>query len=174
MVASLAWATEAAATTARAVSLRDLVQRSTRVVRATPLDSFARSEAIAGTQHIVTYSRVRVDDSIRGDSTETEILVRTLGGTLGAVGEIVHGEAELALNQQCIVFLGTDAQGIPFVSAMAQGHYPLTLDSRGAPRLSASRNLPHLLHGAAPVSAVEQLDGIDVNEARSLILGVRH
>lgn len=174
LVASLVWAKSATATTARAVSLQDLVQRSSRVVRSTPLESFARSEVIAGTQHIVTYSRLRVDESIEGNSAETEVLVRTLGGTLGAVGEIVHGEAVLALNQPCVVFLRTDPEGVEFVTAMAQGHYPLTLDSRGTPRLRVSRNLPHLLHGAAAVSAVEQLDGLGVNEARSLVLGVRH
>jgi hypothetical protein len=174
LFASLAFARGASATTARAVSLPDLVRRSTRVVRSTPLDSFARSESIGGTQHIVTYSRLRVDEAIQGDTPETEILVRTLGGTLGDVAEMVHGEAELALEQPCVVFLGTDATGVEFVTAMAQGHYPLTLDSRGIPRLRASSNLPHLLHGAGNISAVEQLGNLGVNEARSLILGVRH
>lgn len=174
MVVSLAWAKQAAATTARAVSLQDLVQRSTRVVRSTPLDSFARSESIGGTQHIVTYSRLRVDEAIHGDAPETEILVRTLGGTVGTVGEIVHGEAELAVNEPCVVFLCTDSQGIEQVTAMAQGHYPLTLDSGGALRLRTSRNMPHLLRGAGSIAAVEQLNGVGIAEARSLILGVRH
>ena len=174
VVVSVAWAKTASATTARAVSLQDLVQRSTRVVRSTPLDSFARSEVIGGTQHIVTYSRLRVDEAIHGDTPETEILVRTLGGTLGAVGEIVHGEAVLAVNEPCVVFLHADAQGIEQVTAMAQGHYPLTADSSGALRLRASRNMPHLLRGAAPLAAVEQLNGLGIAEARSLILGARH
>jgi hypothetical protein len=156
------------------VSLQDLVQRSSRIVQSTPLDSFARSESLAGTQHIVTYTRLRVDEALYGDSAETEILVRTLGGTLGAVGEIVHGEAELAGNQPCIVFLHPNADGVEIVTAMAQGHYPLTTDSRGVPRLSASRNMPHLLRGAAALSAVAQLDGLGINEARALIRGVRH
>lgn len=174
MVVSLAWAKVATATTARAVSLQDLVQRSTRVVRSTPLDSFARSEVIGDTQHIVTYSRLRVDEAIHGDTPETEILVRTLGGTVGAVGEIVHGEAELALNEPCVVFLHTDSQGVEQVTAMAQGHYPLALDSSGALRLRASRNMPHLLRSAGSTAAVEQLSGLGIAEARSLILGVRH
>lgn len=173
MVASLAVAKVATASTARAVSLQHLVERSSRIVRSTPLDSFARSETIGGTQHVVTYSRLRVEEALQGDSAESEILVRTLGGTLGAVGEIVHGEAELALNQPCIVFLHDNADGVEVVTAMAQGHYPLALDARGIPRLGASRNLPHLVPGAASVSAVEQLTGLGVAEARSLIRGVR-
>ena len=174
MVVSLAWAKVATATTARAISLQDLVQRSTRVVRSTPLDSFARSEVIGDARHIVTYSRLRVDEAIHGDTPETEILVRTLGGTFGAVGEIVHGEAELAVNEPCIVFLHTDSQGVEQVTAMAQGHYPLALDSGGALRLRPSRNMPHLLRSAGSIAAVEQLNGLGIAEARSLILGVRH
>ena len=174
MVVSLAWSKVATATTARAVSLQDLVRRSTRIVRSTPLDSFARTEAIGGTQHIVTYSRLRVDEAIHGDTSETEILVRTLGGTVGTVGEIVHGEAELAINEPCVVFLLTDSQGVEQVTAMAQGHYPLTLDSAGALRLRQSRNMPHLLRGTGSVAAVEQLNGLGIAEARSLILGARH
>ncbi len=174
LVASLTVPRLAHATTARAVSLQDLVQRSSRVVQSTPLESFARSESFAGAQHIVTYSRLRVDARLHGDTPETEILVRTLGGTLGSVAELVHGEAELALNESCVVFLRKDSQGIESVTAMAQGHYPLTLDSSGVSRLSASRNMPHLLHSAGALAAVQQLDGLAIAEARSLIAGASH
>ncbi len=62
--ATLASASAAHATTARAVTLVDLVARSTRIARATALDSFARAEDIGGTRHIVTYSRMRIDEQI--------------------------------------------------------------------------------------------------------------
>ena len=171
-VASLAWAKAAHATTARAVSLPDLVQRSSRIARSLPLDSFARSEDIGGTRHIVTYTRLRLDEVIHGAANEPEILVRTLGGTVGDLGEIVHGEAELALNQACVVFLQTDSNGVELVTAMAQGHYPLSDDS-GSARLHASRNMPRLLRGANASAAVEQLDGLRFGDARALILGAR-
>jgi len=172
-VASLAWTKISEATTARAVSLPDLVQRSTRIVRSLPLDSFARSEDIGGTRHIVTYTRLRLDEVIHGATNEPEILVRTLGGTVGDLGEIVHGEADLALNQACVVFLHADSNGVELVTAMAQGHYPL-LDDAGTPRLRASRNMPRLMGGASSNAAVAQLDGLRFTEARSLILGARH
>src|SRR6187549_2429718 len=126
--ATLAFGRGAQATTARAVSLSELVRRSTRIARATALDSFARSEEIGGARHIVTYSRLRIDDSIHGPSGEPETLVRTLGGRVGDLGEIVHGEAELTLNETSLVFLMLDTNGVELVTAMAQGHYPVTLD----------------------------------------------
>jgi len=171
VAATLVSASTARATTARAVSLKDLVQRSTRIARATPLDSFARSEEIGGTRHIVTYSRVRIDEPIHGPSGDSETLVRTLGGRVGDLGEIVHGEAELALNESCLVFLMLDPNGVEFVTAMAQGHYPMTKDSTGVPRLHPSRNMANLV-GRAP-SAVSELSGRAFPEARAMILGVR-
>jgi len=169
--ASLAFASGAQATTARALSLQDLVRRSTRVARATALDSFARSEDIGGARHIVTYSRMRIDDSIHGASGDAETLVRTLGGRVGDLGEIVHGEAELALNETSLVFLTVDTDGVELVTAMAQGHYPVAIDDAGVPRLRLSRNLPHLVGGAT--SAAAQLTGKSFTEARAMILGVR-
>src|SRR4051812_22221398 len=103
--ATLAFASAASASTARAVSLAELVGRSTRIARATALESFARSEDIGGARHIVTYSRLRIDDPILGPSGDTEPLVRTLGGRVADLGEIVHGEAELVLHETSLVFL---------------------------------------------------------------------
>jgi hypothetical protein len=169
--ATLASASVAHATTARAVSLEDLVRRSTRIARATALDSFARLEDIGGARHVVTYSRMRIDDSIHGPSGDSETLVRTLGGRTADLGEIVHGEAELALNETCLVFLMLDSNGVELVTAMAQGHYPVAIDGAGTPRLRLSRNMPRLLGG--PTSAASQLTGKPFGEARALILGAR-
>ncbi len=169
--ATLASAGAAHATTARAVSLGDLVRRSSRIARATALDNFARLEDIGGARHIVTYSRLRIEDSIQGPSADSETLVRTLGGRVADLGEIVHGEAELSLNETCLVFLTLDANGVELVTAMAQGHYPVAIDGAGTPRLRLNRNMPHLVGGAT--SAVAQLTGKPFSEARALILGAR-
>ena len=171
IVTSLAWPKPARATTARALSLPDLVTRSSRVVLGTPLEGTPRYEQIGETRHIVTYTRFRVDELVQGGPQEPEILVRTLGGRLGQVGEIVHGEAELALNEACLMFVHTNTDGIDQVTAMAQGHYPMQSDATGTLRLRPSRNMPHLL--AAQNSAVSVLSGARLEEARTLILGAR-
>lgn len=172
LVATCTWAKQSQATVARAVSLKNLVQHSTRVTRGTPLDSFARVETLGGTRHIVTYSRLRIDEPILGPSGDSEVLVRTLGGQVGDLGEMVHGEAMLALNETCVVFVHQNAEGIEQVTEMAQGHYPMSVDKAGSPRLFASRNMPHLLAGSA--SAVSQLSGLRFSEARDLILKAAH
>ena len=169
LLGALVWSKPAHATTARAVSLQELVQRSSRVARVTALESSARHEDIGNTRHIVTYTRLRIDEGLLGKS-DSETWVRTLGGRVGELGEIVHGEAELALNESCLVFLYQHPDGIEQVTAMAQGHYRLALDAAGAQRLAASRNMPHLL-GGATLAAAAQLNGLRFSEARDLIMG---
>lgn len=159
------------ASTARAVGLGDLVARSTRIVHATPLQGDSRFEDMGDTRHIVTYTRLRVDEAMQGATGESEILVRTLGGHVGKLGEIVHGEAQLAINEGCVVFLQTNADGIEQVTEMAQGHFPLVTDAAGSLRLRPSRNLPHLLDPAN--AAALQLSGLELSQARARILGAR-
>ncbi len=172
LLATLSLSRVSRATTARAVSLADLVARSTRIARAMPLEGSARFEDIGDTRHIVTYTRLRIDELISGSPNEPEILVRTLGGRIDKLGEIVHGEAQLALNEACVVFLQTNSDGIDQVTEMAQGHYPLHSDASGALRLVASRNMPHLLNGAStPNAAAIRLPGLQLDEARALIQG---
>jgi len=159
------------ATTARAVSLTDLVARSSRVARGTPLEGFSRFEDIGDTRHIVTYTRLRVDELIHGAPSEPEMLVRTLGGRVGTLGEIVHGEAVLALDESCVAFLQTNSDGIDQVTEMAQGHYRLLTDPSGTTLLRPSLNLPRLMPSAG--AAVQQLSGLELGAARALILGAR-
>ena len=168
---SVVWPRAGAATTARAISLPNLVARSTRIVQGLPLEGSATFETIGNTRHIVTYTRLRVDDLIHGPQSDSELWIRTLGGRKDKLGEIVHGEAELALNEACLVFIATNPDGIDEVTAMAQGHYPIANDASGTPRLHASHNMPHLLGG--PDAAVAKLAGTQLAEARALILGAR-
>jgi len=170
-LASLSLPRLAYGSSARAATLAELVTRSTRIAHVMPLEGSSRFEDIGDARHIVTYTRLRVDDAIAGQSGESEILVRTLGGRVGKIGEIVHGEAQLLVNEACLVFLRANADGIEEVTEMAQGHYPFAPDARGTLRLQASRNLPHLVGGGVP--AASQLSGLEAAPARELIRGVR-
>jgi hypothetical protein len=157
---------QAFATVARGVRLEELVRRSAHVFRGKPLEAYSEWARFGEERRIVTYTRVRVDEPLVGGG-ETELLVRTLGGTVGDLGQIVHGEAQLLINEDCIAFVMTQKDGVLAVTAMAQGHYPLTGDSSGVLRLSPSRHLPALLDDKA--TAVGRLRGRTVLEARDLV-----
>jgi len=100
------------------------------------------------------------------DPAQDELLVRTLGGRVGELGELVHGEAMLTLGERSVLFVmpTRDALG---VTAMAQGHYPLRRDNAGAERLRRSPEAAELLHEEG--SAVKRLTGLQIAEARSLV-----
>jgi hypothetical protein len=158
------------ATLARALRIEELAGRSRHVLLGEPLDAHCVWEHVAGRRQIVTYTRVRAHEVVAGsDPQDSELQVRTLGGRVGELGQLVHGEAQLVVGARSVVFLV--GSGLMFaVTAMAQGHYPLRRDLRGLERLRKSPALPELV--ARDGSAVERLSERTVTEARRLLHGL--
>lgn len=157
----------AQASLARAVPLEHLVGRSQHVMVGEPLDAYSVWEQLGGRKHIVTYTRVRALELLAGaDPKADELLVRTLGGRVGDLGELVHGEAMLNLGARGVLFVMPVRDALA-VTAMAQGHYPLLRDVAGTERLRRSPEANELLQEQG--SAVRRLTGLQVAEARSLL-----
>lgn len=157
----------ALASVARGLSLAELRQGSRCCVHATALAAQSRWETVGRSRRIVTTTRVRVEQTIAGQSPGAEALVRTLGGQVGDVGQIVHGEAFLILGQMATLFLLPEHQGLHGVMGMAQGHYPIFTDERGARRLRRSPRAPELVD--ADKSASKVLAGRALPDAEWLI-----
>ena len=163
------WVTGAAnAGVARPVALRDLVRESRWVVVGTSIEAVSRWETVGKSERIVTYHRIRIDRALGSKApSESEVWVRTLGGRVGSIGQIVHGEAMVTRGEGAVLFLAPAKDGILGVTAMSQGHFPLQLDARGVQRLAVSPRLSHLV-GRGP-SAVRRLVGRSVVEADDLV-----
>ena len=160
-----------AAAGALAVSLNELVRRSRRIILGTSVGGESRWEVIAEQRRIVTYHRIRADELVVGDPSDDELVVRTLGGRVGKIGQIVHGEAMIVRGHSSLLFLSKAGQHHHYVTARAQGHYPVFTDARGARRLRAS---PH--RGAiidAPNSAARRLVHRSVAEGIQLVRDAR-
>jgi len=155
------------ATTVRPVSLAELVQASRHVLVGVPVESYSQWEKLADARRIVTYSRIVTRDELDGSKPESELLVRTLGGRVGDVAQLVHGEARLRQGEPHALFLYKNRDGALTVTAMAQGEFPVVRDERGVERLERSRALGHMKVVAR--SAVLALDGRDLATARNLI-----
>jgi hypothetical protein len=161
----------AEASLARALPLDELVGRSRHVVLGEPLDNYSVWEQVGQRKHIVTYTRVRALELLAGaDPAQDELLLRTLGGRVGELGELVHGEAIINLGERGVLFV-MPTRGVLAVTAMAQGHYPLTRDKLGVERLRRSPEAAELLNEAG--SAVKRLTGLQVAEARTLLRPVQ-
>lgn len=164
---SLGITASARATLARALRVEELVARSQHVVVGEPLDAHCDYEEIGGRKHIVTYTRVRTLELLAGSTPkQDELLVRTLGGRVGKLGELVAGEAQLVLGAQGVLFV-TPAREVLAVTAMAQGHYPLERDRVGVARLQRSAQAHDL--AAAGDAAVRRLQGLSLPDARALL-----
>ena len=160
------WGNTAAATIVRALTLPALVQRSRRIVVVTALDAESHFEDLGRRRRIVTDTRVRVEEKLaKGEGIEQELMVRTLGGSVGDLGERVHGQAQLLLGEPCVCFLLQAPDGLHYVNGMAQGHYPL----RGAAtrRLVQSPDLAEIVDMSS--SAVKQLVGVSLSDASDRI-----
>lgn len=158
------------ATTARGLTLEALSKKSHHILVGTPLASSARYETIGGQKRIVTETRFAIDDEVVDAPGDSEILIRTLGGVLDGVGELVHGEAQLLLNERSVVFLHARADGVLWLQGMAQGHYPLRIESQRR-LLRVSPNLPALT--SSQDLAVKRLPGRELVEAKRLIREAR-
>ncbi len=85
---------------------------------------------------IYTYTRVKIDQGIAGElGTGTEGWVRTMGGVVGKIGQMVDGEPVLTTNKPALLFLRKLKSGSGWeVSARAQGQYPVLTDSAAKTR----------------------------------------
>lgn len=166
--ASLDLSRTAHATLVRGLTLEELSAQSARILLGTPLDASSQWAMVGGRRRIVTDTRIRVEDVVAKTPPEdSEILVRTLGGTVGTIGALVHGEAEFALDEQCLIFLRTLPDALHQVTAMAQGHYPLRPDPRQVLLLQHSPRATEVL--ARDGTAIRRLVGRELPEARRLI-----
>jgi hypothetical protein len=161
----------ASATMARAISLPELVGLSQFALVGTATDASSRWESVGKTRRIVTYVRVEVTQPIDGrPPPDTSLMLRTLGGRVGDIGQLVHGEARFELGASSVLFLAPDDDGVLGITAMAQGHYPLAADPGDAVRLRVSPNIPSLTRMEG--SAVQRLVRRTVVEAEDLVSGI--
>jgi len=161
------------ATLARAITLPELVGLSRYALVGTATDAFSRWEAVGNSRRIVTYTRVEVTQPIDGrPPPDTSLMLRTLGGRVGDLGQLVHGEARFEIGAESVMFVAPDEDGVFGITAMAQGHYPLGADADSAIRLRASPNVPALTRVEG--SAVQRLAKRTVLEAEGLVSGIMH
>lgn len=153
-------------------TLEELVRASSLVVVATPTERHSAWEELAGGRRIVTYTLLKVDRAVVG-APSGEVWVRTLGGAVGKIGQVVSGEARLDLGAPSLLFLAS-ADGALVVTGMAQGHYRIVRDEGGATRLAPSPDAGTLLPRRGPsIPARDVLVGATPDDAVQAVLRVR-
>ena len=131
--------TDAHASVSIAVGYEALVKDADAVGVVTPVES----KTVWEEGRIVTYTRVKVDQSVAGDlGTGADGWVRTLGGVVGKIGQLVDGEPVFTANKSSLVFLRKfKSSGTWEVSARAQGQYPIVVDDTDKTRPAGQRRV---------------------------------
>jgi hypothetical protein len=108
-----------------AVAFDALVKESTSVALVTPLEQ----KSVWENGRIFTYTRVHADNGVAGEvATGDEAWIRTMGGVVGHIGQLVDGEPVLTVGRPSLLFLCPGPPGSLEVTARAQGQYAVTLD----------------------------------------------
>ncbi len=168
--------TDAHASVSIAVTFEGLLRESTAAAVVTPTE--ARSVLEEG--RIYTYTHVRVDRPIAGGlAAGSDPWVRTMGGVVGTIGQLVEGEAVLATGRSSLLFLRPGPAGTLSVTARAQGQFPLVADADPARpahlvRSNAAGSLlpPRAVSAATPVLAADVIHGRLVDDAARDIVAV--
>lgn len=160
LVALGAAAAPAAASVTLALDLRELVERSDRVVVGSVLRQEARWDA---RRRIVTDVTVEVEQTMKGEPAR-EIVVRRLGGAIGELGMRVEGEPDFTDGQRAVLFARRLGSGALRPVGMGQGVLPIDVRPDGIERV---------LPNAAGLSLVERLPGNTFAPAPPAILHPR-
>jgi hypothetical protein len=84
---------------------------------------------------IFTYTRVHVDSAVAGTLPQGDLWVRTMGGVVGRIGQVVEGEPIFVPGESSLLFLKASTAGSFEVTARAQGQFRIVRDDAAAAHL---------------------------------------
>jgi hypothetical protein len=125
LLATAAWA-RLDASTLQQLSLDDMIQKSTQIVRGQAQLSGA---SLRGSV-VYTHYQVRVSETLKGP-VSTTLDVAVLGGTSNGVRQNFAGAPALGSGQDYVLFLWTSKTGLTQVIGLSQGLFAVTSDARG-------------------------------------------
>ena len=135
LLAPLFFGSAARATSLVRLGLESMTARAHCVAYATVEEVRARfADGAGGT--IVTDVRLRVRRGLLGATDGELITVQHLGGVVGEIGQIVHGEARYRVGEEVVVLAARRPGGL-FAVGMSQGALHVRRDEAGIQRVHA-------------------------------------
>jgi hypothetical protein len=176
LASAMVWHGKSEATVVQAIPLGNLVGMSEWVVVANVQSARSHYETIGGSRRLVTDTVLSVQTAVTPNRTSAAvesatISVRTLGGRIGEMAQMVPGEAILPQGTTQLLFIDEGSDGVFRVAAMAQGQYPLVADANGHLVLQPSPGLDVVVQREQ--SAVTALSGQSLEQAQALVQNVR-
>jgi hypothetical protein len=111
------------------LTLTDMTAKSTVIVRAKVLDSYAAFSGPA----IFTHYKLQITEKLKGNPV-TEIAVR--GGMANGIQQIVPGAPRFNKGDEYVFFLWTGRDGVTQVMGLTQGLFSVTADGSANPTVT--------------------------------------
>lgn len=125
----------AGATTLEKLTLDDMVQKSTAIVRARAVSS---TSVLRGSM-IYTVYRLQVAEVLKGSIAPGAAEVYVPGGTYGRFRQSIAGSPVLAPGVEYVLFLWASPRGLVQVIGLSQGVFEVTKSASGDPLLVRGR-----------------------------------
>jgi len=123
------------ATTLEQLTLDDMIQKSTAIVRARVTGSHTGTRA----GNIYTYFQFQVIENWKG-RTSGEVAVP--GGVAGGIRQSVSGSPEMKTGQEYVLFLWTSGSGLTQVIGLSQGIFKLSEEGSGGGGVAIAQRPP--------------------------------
>ena len=91
---------------------------------------------------IMTYTTIEVTDEVKGVGSPKTVVIESLGGIVGDIGQNVGGSAEYQVGEEVLVFVDDNA-GRPRTVGMMQGKYDIVTDSA-----TGEKRIKHKIDGS--------------------------
>jgi len=114
------------ATTLQKLSMDDMIQKSTLIVRAKVVSS---RSAFLG-RDILTYYQLQVLEGWKSAVTQTEVAIP--GGAVGGLRQMAAGSPTLKIGDEYVIFLWTSRTGLTQIIGLSQGLFSVKLNAAGA------------------------------------------
>jgi hypothetical protein len=114
---------------------------------------------------IYTFTRLHVELPVAGELPPGDLLVRTKGGVVGEIGQMVEGEPRFAPGETSLVFLHSSSAGVVEVTARAQGQFPVQQDAHRERHLAIARDVGMLVAPPSGRLAADVLREKSVSQA---------
>jgi hypothetical protein len=122
----------AGATTLEKLSVDDMVQKSTSIVRGRALGATSTQRGSI----IYTVYRVQIAEVLKGSIAAGTTEVFVPGGSFNGLRQSFAGSPSLATGTEYVIFLWTSPKGIPQVIGLGQGVFEVKLSASGEKILS--------------------------------------
>jgi len=156
-----------ASATLEQLSLDDMIQKSTAIVRGT----VASSRTAAQGPIVYTHYSIRVTEQFKGSSQGT-VDVAVPGGTANNVRQTFAGTPQFQTGDDYVFFLWTGRSGLTQVIGLTQGLFALSQGTAESPRATRAASREVMLERGTGRQVKDQTIVMNLNDLRARIASV--